>query len=162
MAACPRLTELSILCPHPHLHPHDFRFSEAGIPLGPVRTAHSEIIELVNGCKELPDFDTLQIIHFSLNTSDTGRGLEGGKVNRLPLMNQVSREQAEGMKDWVLERLKEPRTGCEGNGRKKKMLRIVELSSFLTHLGYHYRTKFRPGPVKVEEYEVWGVGSDSP
>jgi len=30
------------------------------------------------------------------------------------------------------------------------MLRVVELSSFLTHLKYHYRMKFRLGPMKVE------------
>jgi len=87
-------------------------------------------------------------------------GGEGGKVDRLPLMNQVSREQAEGVKDWALDCLKEPKTGCDGDGRKKKMLRVVELSSFLNPLGYNYSTKFCPGPAKVEEYEVWGVDSE--
>ena len=159
MAACPKLTELTIICPHPHLFPHGFQLSETGVPLGPARSAHSETTGLVDVCKELPDFDTLQIVHFSLNKSGPGRGLEGERANQLPLMNRTSREQAEGMKDWALECLKKSKTGCGGEGRKKKTLRVVELSSFLTYVGFHSRVRFRPGPVKVEEHEVWGVDS---
>jgi len=155
VAACPRLTELTVICPHPYLHPHAFQFSETGVPLGPARSAHSKTIELVNVCRGLPNFDTLQIIHFSLNESGLGRILEGGRANRSPLMNQASREQAEGAKDSALDCLKKPRTGCGGEGRKKKTLRVVELSSYFTNLGFYPRESFVPGPVRVEEHEVW-------
>ena len=74
-------------------------------------------------------------------------------------MNLASREQAEGMKDWALDCLKKPKTGCGG---KKKTLRVVELSSFLTNLGFYSSARFRPGPVKVKEYEVWGADNLGP
>ena len=76
-------------------------------------------------------------------------------------MNQASKEQVEGMKDWVLDCLKKPRIGREGMGKRKKTLRVIELSSSLTHLGYYSHPRFRPGPVKVEEYEVWGVDGET-
>ena len=66
------------------------------------------------------------------------------------------------MKDWALTCLKKPKTGCEWEGRKKRTLRLIELSSSLTDPGIHHRTRFRPGPVRVEEYEVWGVDSEGP
>ena len=156
VAACPRLTELTVLCPHPHLLPDNFQLSEAS-PLGPIRSAHSETIGLVDVCKALPNFETLQIVHFSLNTSGPVRGPEGERAKRLPLMNQASREQVEGMKGWALAGLKKPQTGHERVGRRKKTLRIIELSSSLTHLGYFSHPRYLPGPVKVEECEVWGV-----
>jgi len=162
VAACPRLTELTILCPHPHLLPHDFRFSETGATLSPVRSARSVTVEVVNVCKELTDFNTLQIVHFSLSASGPGGGLEGERANRLRITNQASREQAESMKDWALDCLKKSRTGCELEGKKKRMLRVIELSSSIADLGTPYRARSHLGPVKVEEYEVWGTDSEGP
>ena len=118
------------------------------------------MVEVVDVCKELTDFDTLQLVHFSLSASGSGSGLGGESVSRLSLMNQASREQVESMKDWALDRLRKRRTGCEWEGRKKRILKIVELNSSTTGPGFPHHTRPHLGPVKIEEYEVWGVDSE--
>jgi len=89
--------------------------------LDTVETAHSTTLELVNVCKGLPDFITIQ----------TGAALnrEGCVVLRLSEQHrQALRVQARGMTDLVVNRLKEPGTRCqEGGGRKKAMVRVIEL-----------------------------------
>ena len=55
------------------------------------------------------------------------------------------REDVEGMKDWVVDCLRKPETGCrEGEGRKKTMVKVIELNSEMVFLG----------SAEVEEYEV--------
>lgn len=59
---------------------------------------------------------------------------------------QSLREQAKGMKDFTIDRLKRPKTGCqEGERRERTTVRVVRLSS-----------DCRPNCVEVEEHEVWG------
>jgi len=150
VAACPRLTELTIIYPHPH----DSHRRETGTLPDPVGSARSAASELVNACKLLPDFDTLQIAHFPFVTlfpkCPCGWFLCGGPTieTREPWAGQ--QRQISGMKavkDSVMDCLK-PKAGCqEGEGRKKTMLRIIELGS-------ERRSPFFLGSVKVEEYEV--------
>ena len=57
MAACPSLVELTIMFP--------FLISAVmGTPYDATATILSGASELVNACKALPSFDTLQIIHY--------------------------------------------------------------------------------------------------
>jgi hypothetical protein len=129
---CPRLTELTVLCPHPGLIDLTER-----VYLGLVGRVRSAMPELVNACKALPDFDTFQIVH-----SPDGGNRELDKL----------REHLGSVEDIAISCLKEPETGCregEGEGRKKIMVRIIELVA----------SGSRPAPVyldsvKVEEYEV--------
>ena len=139
MAACRRLTELTIIYPHPR----DTPFSKTGAQLNTVETACSATLELVNVCKELPDFETIQIVYFLPAVTP-----DGGCVARpfLKQQNQALREQVKGVMDLAIDCLKEPGTGClEGEGRKTTV-RVIELSP--NHPRPHL------GPAKVEEHEV--------
>jgi len=141
VAACRRLTELTVTYPHTH----DISFSKQGALLDKVETARSTTLELVNVCKELPDFDTIQIVYF---LSEAALGWGGCGI--LPLserQSQVLRKQVKGVADLAIDCLKEPGTGRRGGeGRNKTMVRVIELSP--DHQRYHL------GPVKVEEHEV--------
>lgn len=70
-----------------------------------------------------------------------------------------------GVKDWAIDCLKRPKTGCcKGGGRKETTLRMIELSSVFDQFpryGEGGLLRFYLGPVKVEEYEVWGVDNTS-
>jgi hypothetical protein len=101
-------------------------------------------LELVNACKSLPDFDTLQIVHFILGVPLYPGSLEEFSTER---WNQEVRDQAKDVKGGAIDCLREPETGCqEGGGRKKTALRLIELRQ-------DSRT-FRLDSVKVEEYRV--------
>jgi len=141
VAACQRLTELTVTYPHPH----DTSFSNQGVLLDKVETTRSAALEMVNACKELPDFDTIQIVYF---LSTTALGWGGCIIPSFSeRQNRVLRERIKGVADLVIDCLKEPGTRRrEGEGRKKRMVRVIELSP--DHQRYHL------GPVKVEEYEV--------
>jgi len=72
---------------------------------------------------------------------------------------QASREEARGVKDLVIDCLKNTKRGHqEGDGMKKTTLRIIELSPALWS-GGNTCGRFRLGSVKVEEYEVWRADS---
>jgi len=61
----------------------------------------------------------------------------------------------QGAKDWAINCLKEPETGRqEGEGKRKTMLRVIELSSdpTLPRSGFRAAQRFYLGSVKVEEY----------
>jgi len=65
----------------------------------------------------------------------------------LEQQSRVLREQAKVVTNLAIDCLKKPGTMCrEGDGRKKIMVRVIELS--LDHSRSHL------GPAKVEEYEV--------
>ena len=149
VAACPRLTELTVISPHPH----DSHRRETGALTDPVGSARSAASELVNACKALPDFDTFQIAHFPFVTlfpkCPCGWFLCGGSSigTREPRAEQNQISGIKAVKDSVIDCLK-PKAECqEGEGRKKIMLRIIELDS-------ERRSPYYLGSVKVEEYEV--------
>ena len=139
MAACPKLTELTIIYPHPYDAPVT------------VETARSATSELVDACKALPDFDTLQIVHLAVTKPSLNRWCGLTRCSKLrPYPEERKRELKGLMKDvkgWATDCLKKPRTGFqEGEARKTTTLRVIELSQ--DHPWPHL------GPVKVEEYEV--------
>ena len=104
MAACLRLTELTLIYPRGF----DARVTEPGVTLDRVGITRSTTIELVSACKALLNFNTLQIVHFF-----------GPKV------------LVEGVKDLTVHCLKTPEMGCqEGEGRKKTTLRVIGLCRY--------------------------------
>jgi len=132
IAACPMLTELTVLYPHPH--PHQYRFgippvdpedTAKGFPPCPVEILRSAISELIDACKALPDFGMLQIVHLALDRPPprcwcgrTGCGRLGPYTEE---RKRELREQMEGLKDWVINCLKRPKTKT-GEGREEMML----------------------------------------
>jgi hypothetical protein len=117
VAACPRLTKLTVICPHPN----SIEDTETGYLLDPVGSVLSATSELVNACKALPDFDTFQIVHgCGLAYVEVGPGEEQRRW--------VLRENVDGAKDLAINCLKEPETGYrEGVGMKKTTVRVIEL-----------------------------------
>jgi len=106
---------------------------------------------MIDACKVLPDFDTLQIVH--LGITEPFLSIWCGETRCSVLVpyqeerKRALREQMKGAKDWAVECLEKTRTGCqEGEARKTITLRIIELSQ--DHLWPHL------GPVKVDEYGV--------
>ena len=148
MAACPRLTELTVTP-----NPYDTRATETGVLHDLAGTALSAISELVAVCEALPDFDTLQILHVPAFPPYPvcWCGLRGcnNRILHEKQWEQSRREQVRGMKDFAIDRLKTLKSGRhKGEGRKRTMVRIVRLSAALPHSDYC------PDPVEVEEYEV--------
>jgi len=100
-----------------------------------VGTARSATLELLGASKALPDFDTLQIVHFLPNTPSPGymdwwlrnNGLLPTEQRKQTLREHV--RGVKGVKDLAIDCLKRPKTGCQkGGGRKKTTLRVIELS----------------------------------
>lgn len=141
---CRRLTELTVLYPHPHPHPHPHNSpgTEIDIPPDTVRTARSALLELVNACKALPSFDTLQIVHFSLTTpppiSRCGRCDGPGPYTEQ--QKQVLRKQVQSVKDLAVDCLRKPEpSDQEEEGRKKGVVKMQIR-------GIRYRTIDCPKP----------------
>ena len=131
MTAFPRLTELTVLYPRSH----GTRSPETEIPLDVVGIARPATLELLGACKALPNFDTLQIVHFLPNTPSPGyvdwwlrnNGLLPTEQRKQALREQV--QGVKGVKDLAIECLRTPKTGCQKGGtRKKTTLRVIELS----------------------------------
>ena len=93
-------------------------------------------------------------------SEEAENGLSGGRGKKKTTL----RERTKGVKDWAVGCLKKPTRGDrKGEGRKKIMLRVIELSSVFTprpsaRMGEPPR--FHLGSVKVEECEVWEVDSE--
>ena len=119
VAACPRLTELTIVCPHPN----DGPVAETGILPDPNESVRSAASELVIACKMLSDFDTLQIVHFPHRGHHGARDRHGHSREL-----KQSRDEVKGLKDWVMNCLKSETGRQEGEGRKKTTLRVIKLS----------------------------------
>ena len=143
VAACPKLTELSIVYPYP---------CDGDVDLGMetsarlVRNVRSAMLELANTCKALPDFDTFQIVLFSLPVVDEISEYERTH-DPAPLFYNLRSGLGSG-KDLVINCLKEPETGRrEGEGKKKTTVRVIELVEKFPPI-------LRPGSAKVGEYEV--------
>ena len=152
MVACPGLTELTVICPSSI----DAQVTRTTVPLDPVESVRSAISELVIACKALPDLDTLQIVYFPVFPPSMICACNSVWCNiHRPSTEerQALRDYMKGVKDWVIDCLKRPETGCQR--RKKITLRVIKLT----------RDPLRPllyrGSAKVEEYEVYGPDSPS-
>ena len=143
-----RLTELTLIYPHPY----DYPIMETGTQLYTAQTVRSATSELVNACKALPDFDTLQIVHFLLNDNlpISYDGATG--YSNVPCTNerkQQLRERVKGVKDLAIDSLEKAKAECREREREKKtMLRVIELSPCLSLAGSYLDS------VKVEVFEV--------
>jgi len=131
LTAFPRLTELNILYPRSH----DTRSTDTEIPLDVVGIARSTTLEVLGACKTLPDFDTLQIVHFLPDTPSPGYvdwWLRNNGLLPTQQRKQALREQLQGVKgvkDLAVDCLKQPKTRCQmRGGRKNTTLRVIELS----------------------------------
>ena len=149
MAASPRLTELTLIYPFFG----DPLVSEAGLPLDVVETTRSAALKLVNACKALPDFNTIQIVHIGGGPRPPAvGGYEQMRDGGLPPVEQrwqALRDRVKDVKDVAMDCLKECQ---EGEGRKRITLRVIELGRFRPP------GKHRPGSMRVERVEEYEVG----
>ena len=144
-AACPKLTELTLI----FRHPHDIPFTERGIQFDPDKSARSATLDLVNACKALPDFDTLQIVRF-IPTAPSPDYADAWTMSLSPMRRWEwnLRERLKGVRDLAIDCLRKQKNGCkEGEGRKTT-LRVIELIPYFSVSASHLDS------VVVEEYEV--------
>ena len=106
----------------------------------PAESVHSTVLSLVVACKVLPDFDTLQIVHFPYRGRQEVSGYQGYSRER----PKRSTDELERLKDWAISCLKSETGSQEGEGKKRKKLRVIKLSPDRPLLG----------SVEVEVYEV--------
>lgn len=144
---CSRLAELTILHPHP-----------TGDQVT-VDTEHAAIRGLVDGCKTLPDFDTLQVVH--LLPYPPVPGMSGKFISISSKERQALMERVKGVVDCAVDCLKKGNMKCQEGGGKKITLRAIGLSSFLVlpRPGDDGLFRFSLGSAEVEEYQVCGVDS---
>lgn len=135
--ACPKLTELTVI--YSSVTEHRVVFAPVGA---------AAVFEIVTACKTLPDFDTLQIVHFP-----SALPMPGASTRELYLKQTVSqlkrqRELARGrvrfIKEAAMIRLRQE---GEGGTRKKTTVRVIELRS-------DHPERIVLDSVEVEEYEV--------
>jgi hypothetical protein len=139
-AACPKLTELTIIWPHLDT----VEDTEAGHRLDRVESVRSITItsELVSACKALPYLDTFQIVY---GYRPMYREADVSVRRR----RQVLREHVDSAKDLAISCLKALETGYqEGEGRKKTTVRVIELVARSPYPNFHLDY------VRVEECEV--------
>jgi hypothetical protein len=110
--------------------------------LGPIRNVCSAMSELMNVCKALPDFDTLQIVHgFGRLHNDTDLSIRQRQ--------QALREHVGCVKELAINCLEEREIGFrEREGRRKTAVRVVELTTSGPYPKFHLNC------VRVEECEV--------
>ena len=147
MAACPRLTELTVL----FRHRYDAQHAETGTLIDPTEGARSAMSELVVACKALPDFDTLQVVRDTIIPDHLvcwcgWRGC-GSRMGSSKQQEEISRKQMKDMKDWAIDCLKKPGTEFQ-KGEERERKRIT-LRVFMFDPG---RPCHSSG--EVEEYEV--------
>ena len=123
--------------------------TETGTLVDTITTVHSATLELINACRALPDFDTLQIVHFRLGEPLWISGDVRASLSPMAKQQQALMEQVKGVKDLAIDSLKQAKVGYqEGGGRKGVMVRVIELSLYLPLDGYHLSS------VKAEEFGV--------
>ena len=154
MAACQGLTELTLIYPHPD----DTLVAETGLPLDKVGVTHSAALELVNACKALPDFNTIQLVHFlgrdhTLPAMCEYERMRDGNLSSAEQPRQVLRDRVEVVRDLVIDCLRNPEMGSqEGEETRKTTLRVIELGKYRLPGKPYHRVSVRVE--KVEEYEV--------
>ena len=113
---------------------------------------------LIDACRALPDFDTLQIVYAPHSIPPSGNEFARDEVELLPSRRQQQQvllgEQVKTMKDWVTEYLKRSKVGhheAEGRGTT---LSIIELGPVYPQLPWSGEETLTRKPVKVEVCEV--------
>ena len=140
VTACPKLTELTIVC----IHPAQSNRLEPGFLAEPIRAVHPAMLELVRACRVLPNFDTFQIVYFPNFVPLQATSYRHGDVRvpmntELPKQQRTARKEAKGVGDLLME--------CLKLAEMKATLRFIELESELSEPLYL-------DAVKVEEYEM--------
>ena len=103
MAACPKLTELTIVCPDLVRN----NFSETGFLTEHIRTTRPAMLELVNACRVLPNFDTFQIVYFPTAGQEVYLyGRESDERVELLRRQRRMRKEAKDVGDLLLDCLK--------------------------------------------------------
>ena len=146
MAACPRLTELSVISPYPYDY---FGWSDWDVLLEWARMVRPAMSDSIVACKAHQDFNTLQIVRLPMEPPPRDcRCDEPCECGSIPMTSweRMLAKHVKGLGEWAMECLEKARTGClKGEGRKRITVRTVEFS-------YDY-------PVKVKEYEVGSTSS---
>lgn len=160
----PQLTELTVIYPLPG---RVYR-TEHGVVSGTIRTACPAMLEIVNACRILPDFDTLQIVHlFDISSlplhalqSHTGGGreLDGWSERRRVFLEEVGvvKDTAVGVLEQTMREERE-----YGGKTRKITIRVIELKWGLEWniesgmIGTHWPGRKYLRSVKAEEYEVY-------
>ena len=141
MAACPRLTELTIIFPHRRVE------ERKELPPIFVERVRSAISDLADACKALQDFDTLQVARFPLTPSfwcwcyewpDCGCGPFPLYIGR---EEQALEKEMRRLEEWAIECLKRPKIGCPDVAGRRSVLRSIKFGSSWSS-------------VEVDEYEV--------
>ena len=151
VAACPRLTELTIF-PYPNIT----IITGREIMHDPTGKALSALSELVFACEALPDFDTIQILCFPTTMiSSKIPPCEQEKCSCSMLcrgkLELSLKEEAKGMKDFVIDCLKRSKAGCqEGERREGTTVWVVNLAFSSAYSPLNYPSS----SVKVEECKV--------
>ena len=144
MAACPRLTELTVVSPCPY----DAQHARTGVQLNSTGRARSAVSELVIACKALPDFETLQIVRFPW----CAQGRSGPHGLFLEQWELALEKQTKDLERQAIDCLKTLRMGfLEGEGRRIKVRTVKSRSRCIGQ-----------SSVEVEECEVWGFDSRDP
>ena len=144
VAACSRLTELTLLFPN---GPESWVIrSQDGV-------ASAAVLDVVTTCKALPNLDTIQIVYFPCEVPDIFRGSDGRwyDVGADPVWGFI-REKLRHWTDTGVIRSRQSECGegegeGEGESGKKTTLRLVELGS-------DHPDTIVLDSVEVREYEV--------
>lgn len=162
---CPRLTELTIVCP-PSLEAQATAFKAM---TGAFRSAYSAISKLITVCSALSDFDTLQIVYFLVLRRYKVWGCgELWSLHELSIkQDQASREHMECVRDravgqcahdWLLEYTKglaiERWKKRETRGQEGEEWKGTTLSPFIKLARESPRSMFCEGSVEAKEYDV--------
>ena len=105
---------------------HGIQKMELIIPPDTGGIIRSALLKVVDACTKLPNFDTLQIVHFSLATPPPIRQcwLCGDPGTYTEEQKQVLRNRVRGAMDLAIDCLKKPKVGYqEGVGREKTALK---------------------------------------
>ena len=144
MAACPRLTEFTIIFPHRRVE------ERKELPPIFVEKVHSAISDLADACKALQDFDTLQVARFPLippppaqycwcnEWPDCGCGVYPIYIDR---EERALEKEMRELEEWAIECLRRPKTGCPEVAERRSALRSIKFGSSWSS-------------VEVDEYEV--------
>ena len=144
MAACPGLTELSVISPYTRATIEE---TDMEARVDPDGRAHPAMLKLTVACKALQDFNTLQIVRLPMELPrprcDCDWDCETLHLSSTTRerWEELLERHVKDLGEWTIECLEKARPEClEGEERRRITLRTVEFSN-------HY-------PVKVKEYEL--------
>jgi hypothetical protein len=128
VTACPRLTELSVICPHQDDYE---KMRDTRRPSGPVRAAEAAMSEIVHVCKALPDFNTLQIVHYLYVWYRVPH--RGAEEAELAYLYHQAEEKKQKLRELTYTVKGVAVDGLKQNGfwgRRKMTLRVIELKRY--------------------------------